>query len=79
MPTYSVVLYINRTAMTFSVTARKMVGARLAEVDRQQSRNGFTPQLVLGGLAEAAAKRLKRLTVAQTKTAGFRKVPREAL
>ena len=77
--TYSVVLYTNAVAMTFSVTARKTIGARLDEVNAQQASSGFTVTSIATSLTELAAVGQKRAVEARQRTAGYRKVPRPQL
>lgn len=79
MSAYSVVLYLDSVKMTFSVTARKSIGARLEEVKQQQLGPGKSQVTVLSGVTEAVAIRQKRLTVATQRAYGFRKVRRRKL
>lgn len=75
--TYSVVLYFDSSSSKFSVTARKTVGARLNEVDRQQA--AVSRILVLSGVTEAVAKNQKNITQSTLVAMGFKKVTRSQL
>jgi hypothetical protein len=77
--TYSVVLYFNRAAGSFSVTARKTEGARLAEVDAQQGVPGVSRIPVLTGITEAEAKHQKSIIESTLEAMGFARVSRQEL
>jgi hypothetical protein len=72
-------MYVNHSNRTFSVTARKTVGARLSEVNADQINSGFVPYLISSGVTEEVANRQKRHAVAVQRTAGYRKVARAPL
>jgi hypothetical protein len=76
---YAAGVFLNITAREFSLTARKVRGARLREVIDQQTSMGNRTVIVATGISEAAAKAVKKRLRARYVHRGWSEVSRPQL